>query len=380
MSSSDRKLVPGRSYVAALSPPAGEEPLPGSAMPSEQWKNKRASTRYANDRPFKRQRRWCEDVESRSLANGIETDAHRIAQRQKQIDFGKNTLAYDRFIAICPRHNRQYGDPMTPLPHQKCSKRSFSGQITSWKIKVYEYVANLEQKTDTDQLSKPVEAIKLNDFSSSGSSQLPGSAPLPSVSQMQRCHKNSDSTFEQNVKSPTAEINGDENRLKQTSTPENLDQKEAIHEASHDEAPNGEGIDKTLFRNNAHDEDRAKGDNSGSASLGRPICESNIKDGETSPIEACNPGSPSVIASDEGSPGSASHHPVVQPSSTDRDMMDVDIFDYSDMEDIELDDHGNVISQTLEPQTSRSSDVDESAKRDCADTKESAELSIFTAL
>ena len=32
-----------------------------------------------------------------------ETDAHRIAQRQKQVDFGKNTLGYDYYLKAVPR-------------------------------------------------------------------------------------------------------------------------------------------------------------------------------------------------------------------------------------------------------------------------------------
>lgn len=107
---------------------------------------KRYSTHGVQDRPLKRRRLWCETVTLRALANGVETDAHRISQRQKQIDFGKNTPAYDRFNKLCPRPLRRFGDPMTPLPNQKCSKRSFAGQITSWKKRVYEYVAKLDEK------------------------------------------------------------------------------------------------------------------------------------------------------------------------------------------------------------------------------------------
>lgn len=106
---------------------------------------KRYSTHGVQDRPLKRRRLWCETVTLRALANGVETDVHRISQRQKQIDFGKNTPAYDRFNKLCPRPLRRFGDPMTPLPNQKCSKRSFAGQITSWKKRVYEYVAKLDE-------------------------------------------------------------------------------------------------------------------------------------------------------------------------------------------------------------------------------------------
>ena len=30
-------------------------------------------------------------------------DAHRLNQRQKQVDFGKNTLGYERYLELVPR-------------------------------------------------------------------------------------------------------------------------------------------------------------------------------------------------------------------------------------------------------------------------------------
>lgn len=101
-------------------------------------------------------------MEELALANGIEEDARRISQRQKQIDYGKNTIAYDRFSAILPREKRVRGHPMTPIAKQKCSKRSFAGQVTSWKKKVYEFVAklDLEEKAEKEEKEKAVDPKK----------------------------------------------------------------------------------------------------------------------------------------------------------------------------------------------------------------------------
>lgn len=66
-----------------------------------------------------------------------ETDMHRLGQRQKQVDFGKNTLGYQRYLEAVPKHKRRvhkvHGyaiDPVTPDVHQKCSKRTFDGQAS----------------------------------------------------------------------------------------------------------------------------------------------------------------------------------------------------------------------------------------------------------
>lgn len=61
----------------------------------------------------------------------MEDDDHRLEQRFKQIGYGKNTVAYDRYIQAVPKHLRQGYDvhPRTPDATEKVSKRLFAGRI-----------------------------------------------------------------------------------------------------------------------------------------------------------------------------------------------------------------------------------------------------------
>lgn len=95
----------------------------------------------------KRRRSWADRVSEKALANGIETDAHRISQREKQISYGKNTLAYDTFLQAVPREKRMREHPCTPEVKQKCSKRSFDGQVKKWRRMLYTFKEGHDQKT-----------------------------------------------------------------------------------------------------------------------------------------------------------------------------------------------------------------------------------------
>lgn len=67
------------------------------------------------------------------MKNGREEDRHRLRQRQRQIDYGKNTVGYQRYMEMIPMEKRTKDHPWTPMKEQKCSKRSWDGQIRKWR-------------------------------------------------------------------------------------------------------------------------------------------------------------------------------------------------------------------------------------------------------
>jgi len=68
-----------------------------------------------------------------------ESDPRRLEQRQKQIDYGKNTAGYQAYTTAIPKNKRKRDNPKTPNKFQSCSKRSWDGQIRKWRRSLHLY-------------------------------------------------------------------------------------------------------------------------------------------------------------------------------------------------------------------------------------------------
>ena len=72
----------------------------------------------------------------------VETDPTKIQSRLKQIQFGKNTIGYDNYIAAVPKKKRYLsGDkhPRTPDAYEMISKRGFDGKLKSWRRSLHRW-------------------------------------------------------------------------------------------------------------------------------------------------------------------------------------------------------------------------------------------------
>ncbi|XP_053670563.1 histone RNA hairpin-binding protein [Anopheles nili] len=105
---------------------------------SGQWKK---SKQHENDHGNGRLRRESSSSGA-SSQNSLkqaeyETDEAVLTRRQKQIDYGKNTLGYENYIQQVPRHQRTKDHPRTPQKHLKYSRRAWDGLIQVWRKKLH---------------------------------------------------------------------------------------------------------------------------------------------------------------------------------------------------------------------------------------------------
>lgn len=68
-----------------------------------------------------------------------ETNSTIIQRRQKQIDYGKNTIGYQNYLKQVSKRNRIKDSIYTPNKYIKYSRRSWDQQIKLWRIRLHEY-------------------------------------------------------------------------------------------------------------------------------------------------------------------------------------------------------------------------------------------------
>jgi hypothetical protein len=99
-----------------------------------------------------------------------ETDPHRLDQRQKQIDFGYASPGHQRYIAEIPKDERISRDPhhpKTPRKTQKCSKRSWDGQVRKWRRDLHFWDPAVAPEELDKILAETLDHIGLGDSDSS---------------------------------------------------------------------------------------------------------------------------------------------------------------------------------------------------------------------
>eukprot|EP00668_Euglena_longa_P004141 GGOE01004851.1.p1 GENE.GGOE01004851.1~~GGOE01004851.1.p1 ORF type:complete len:329 (+),score=62.40 GGOE01004851.1:28-987(+) len=90
-----------------------------------------------------------------------ETDEHRLAQRSKQIQFGENTAGYHNLLKAEKLHPELLKGclPNTPSLTQKCSKRSWDGQVRRWRraLHLFDFI----DANDREQVMRFAQELKI---------------------------------------------------------------------------------------------------------------------------------------------------------------------------------------------------------------------------
>ncbi|XP_053609693.1 histone RNA hairpin-binding protein isoform X2 [Plodia interpunctella] len=80
----------------------------------------------------------------------LETDMSVLGRRQKQIDYGKNTVGYHNYTTKVPLDQRTKDHPKTPDKYTKYSRRSWDTLIKLWRKQLHEYDDSADKTNNSE--------------------------------------------------------------------------------------------------------------------------------------------------------------------------------------------------------------------------------------
>lgn len=93
--------------------------------------------REEDGRAEKRKNTFSEPGNKRPSTRVHERDPEVLSRRQKQIEYGKATEGYERYLKAVPRDKRAKHHPRTPNMILKYSRRSWDAQVRIWRRQLH---------------------------------------------------------------------------------------------------------------------------------------------------------------------------------------------------------------------------------------------------
>lgn len=123
-----------------------DEPDP---PPNQHKKSKMSENDHGRER-FRCESSSSGDASSQTSRKPIEyeKDIVILERRQKQIDYGKNTLGYENYCKQIPKDKRSKDHPKTPPKHIKYSRRAWDGLVKVWRKKLHCFDPDAKSEAD----------------------------------------------------------------------------------------------------------------------------------------------------------------------------------------------------------------------------------------